>query len=131
MTEMFDAVESEKAHKGVFSESFSEDCVVKFIDLFSNLLPSNCLIPIDKNGEHAHRCFNYDILIRNTTLLYLACISSFIRNESESINLLIDDIFNKALNYGLIFDEEEIDRDSLFGIDYILHLAEEKANVTP
>lgn len=131
MTEMFDAVESEKAHKGVFSESFSEDCVVRFIDLFSNLLPSICLIPIDKDGEHARRCFNYDILIRNTTLLYLACISSFIRNESESINLLIDDIFNKALNYGLIFDEEQIERDSLFGIDYILHLAEENANVTP
>ena len=39
MARMFDTVESEKAHKRVFSESFSEDCIVRFIDLFSNMLP--------------------------------------------------------------------------------------------
>lgn len=131
MARMFDTVESEKAHKGVFSENFSEDCIVRFIDLFSNMLPSTCCIPIDKDGEHARRLFNYDILIRNTTLLYLTCISSFVRDESESINLLLDDIFNKGLNYGLILEEEPIERDSLFGVYYILHLAKEKANVTP
>ena len=95
------------------------------------MLPSTCCIPIDKDGEYARRCFNYDILIRNTTLLYLAYISSFIREESESINLLIDDIFNKALNYGLTLEEERIECDSLFGVYYILHLAKEKANITP
>lgn len=131
MAKMFDAVESEKAHKGVFSESFSEDYVVKFIEFFSNMLPATCLVPIDKDGDHAHRCFNYDILIRNTTLLYLACISNFIRNESESIDLLLDDIFNKAANYGLIHEGEQIERDSLFEVCYILHLAKEKANVDP
>ena len=131
MARMFDTVESEKAHKIVFSESFSEDCVVRFIELFSNMLPATCLIPIDKNGEHARKCFNYDILIRNTTLLYLTCMSNLVRDESESINLLIDDIFDKALNYGLILEEEQIKRDPLFGIYYILNLAKEKANVTP
>lgn len=131
MAIMFDTVEAEKAHKGVFSENFSEDCIVRFIDLFSSMLPYTCNIPIDKDGDHARRCFNYDILIRNTTLLYIACISSFVREESESINLLVDDIFNKALNYGLILEEEHIERDSLFGVYYILHLAKEKANITP
>ena len=131
LVEMFDTVESEKAHKGVFSESFSEDCVVRFIELLSNMLPTTCLIPIDKDGEHARRCFNYDIIIRNTTLLYLACISNFVRNESESIDLLLDDIYNKAVNYGLILEKEQIECDSLFGVYYILHLAKEKANVTP
>lgn len=131
MARMFDTVEAEKAHKGVFSENFSEDCIVRFIDLFSNMLPYTCNIPIDKDGDHARRCFNYDILIRNTTLLYIACISSLVREESESINLLVDDIFNKALNYGLILEEEHIERDSLFGVYYILHLAKEKANITP
>lgn len=58
-------------------------------------------------------------------------MSSFIRKESELINLLIDDLFNKVLNYGLIVKEEQIDCDSLFGVHYILHLAKEKANVTP
>ncbi len=131
MAKMFDAVESEKAHKGVFSESFSEDSVVKFIEFFSNMLPATCLVPIDKDGDHAHRCFNYDILIRNTTLLYWACISNFIRNESESIDLLLDDILNKAANYGLIHEGEQIECDSLFEVYYILHLAKEKANVAP
>ena len=37
MSKMFDTVESEKAHIGVFSESFSEDCIVRFIELFLNL----------------------------------------------------------------------------------------------
>lgn len=131
MVRMFDAVESEKSHKAVFSEDFSEDYVVKFIDLFSNMLPTICSTPIDKDGEHARRCFNYDILIRNTSLLYLAYISSFVRRESESSDLLLADIFNKAFNYGLILKEEQIERDSLFGVYYILHLAKEKANVTP
>lgn len=131
MARMFDTVETEKTHKGVFSENFSEDCIVKFIDLFSNMLPSTCYIPIDKDGEHARRCFNYDTLIRNTTLLYISCISSFVRGESDSINILVDDIFDKALNYGLILEKDQIERDSLFGVYYILHLAKEKANITP
>ena len=58
-------------------------------------------------------------------------MSNLVRDESESINLLIDDIFDKALNYGLILEEEQIKRDPLFGIYYILNLAKEKANVTP
>ena len=131
MVEIFDTVEAEKAHKGVFSESFSEDCVIRFIDILSNMLPSTCRVPIDKDGEHARRCFNYDILIRNTTLLYIVCLSKFLRNESKSINTIVDSIFDKALNYGLILEEEHIERDSLFGVCYILHLAKEKANIAP
>ena len=41
-------IEAEKAHKGFFSENFSEDCIVRFIDLFSSMLPYTCNIPIDK-----------------------------------------------------------------------------------
>ena len=131
MIRMFDAVESEKSHKGVFSENFSEDNIVWFVNLFSNMLPSTCRVPIDKNGENARRCFNYDILIRNTTLLYLEYMSSIIKKESESINLLVDDIFTKATNYGIILDEKQSDFDSLFGVCYILHEAKNKANITP
>ena len=90
------------------------------------MLPSTCYIPIDKDGEHARRCFNYDILIRNTTLLYLTYIGGYTDIEPK----LINDIITKAINYGII-TEEEIDRDSFFGIYYILHLAKEKGNVTP
>ena len=131
MARMFDIVESEKAHKGLFSESFSEDCVVKFIELFSNMLPSTCCIPIDKDGEYAHRCFNYDILIRDATLLYLAYINSFIGDKSELIEVLMNNIFDRAINYGLMLNEELIERDSLFGICYVLNLAKEQANITP
>ena len=131
MARMFDTVESEKSHKGVFSEGFSEDCVVRFINLLSNMLPATCYTPIDKNGEHARRCFNYDILVRNTSWLYLAYISSLISKESESIDIIMNDIFTKATNYGLLLVGEEIERDSLFGVYYILHLAKEKANVAP
>ena len=131
MARMFDTVESEKAHKGVFSESFSEGCVIRFIDLLSNMLPSTCYTPIDKDGEHARRCFNYDILVRNTSWLCLACINSFINKESESIDILMNDIFTKATNYGLIPNEDHLTCDSLFGVYYILHLAKEKANITP
>ena len=127
MAKMFDTVESERAHKGVFSENFSEDCVVRFIEIFSNMLPSTCHTPIDKDGEHARRCFNYDILIRNATLLYSACIRSYISKETEFIKRLIEDIGVKAKKYGLITQEEKDEAISLFSVCYILQLAAEKA----
>lgn len=131
MKEMFKIVEKENAHKKVFSENFSEDCVVRFIDFFANMLPLKCCIPIDKDGEHARKCFNYDILIRNTTLLYLVYIGSYIDGMSEVIESLMNDILTKAVHYGLISNEEQVDYDSLFGIYYILCLAKANANVTP
>lgn len=126
VVDMFDTVESEKAHKGVFSEHFSEERVVEFIDCFSNMLPSTCHIPIDKDGEYARRCFNYDILIRNTSWLYLAYISK----DAKSVELLMEDILTKATNYGLLADDEQIERNSLFEIYYILCSAKDKANIT-
>jgi hypothetical protein len=67
------------------------------------MLPLTCRTPIDKNGEHARRCFNYDILVRNATLLYLA----YIGREPQSIKLFIDDIATRANRYGLISMEEK------------------------
>lgn len=127
MAREFNAVESEKAHKRVFHENFAEDCVTKFIDLFLKLLPSTCHTPIDKDGEHARRCFNYDILIRNTTWFCLA----YINRLSEAADTLKNDIFTKAINYGLITNEELKENDLLFLICYILSIAKEKANVMP
>ena len=127
MVRMFDAVEAEMTHKGVFSENFTEDCVVRFIELFANLLPLTCYTPIDKDGEHARRCFNYDSLVRNTSLLYLA----YIDKRSEDFDLIKKDIFAKAIKYGLITNEEIDEHDLLFLIYYILFMAKEKANVTP
>ncbi len=127
MERMFYTVEEEKAHKGVFSEDFAEECVVRFIELFSNILPSTCHTPIDKDGEHARRCFNYDILVRNTTLLY----SAYMEGQKEAVDSIKDDIFNKAIRYGLISNEEVDECDLLFSICYILCMAKEKANVTP
>lgn len=124
---MFDVVESEKTHKGVFSEQFSEECVLRFIDLLSNMLPLNCLTPIDLDGEYARKCFNYDILMRNTTLLYLAYIS----NDSNSVKQIKDDITDKAKRYGIITSLDDCDEDSLFLISYILHMAKENACITP
>lgn len=124
---MFDVVESEKTHKGVFSEQFSEECVLRFIDLLSNMLPLNCLTPIDLDGEYARKCFNYDILMRNTTLLYWAYIS----NDSNSVKQIKDDITDKAKRYGIITSLDDCDEDSLFLISYILHMAKENACITP
>lgn len=47
------------------------------------------------------------------------------------IDILMNDIFTKATNYGLIPNEDHLTCDSLFGVYYILHLAKEKANITP
>lgn len=127
MEEMFESVESERMHKRVFSEEFSEDSVIKFIEIFSKLLPVDCYTRIDNEGDHARRCFNYDILIRNTTLLYLDYMGSSIKNNSESINRLIEDICTKAFNYGLISNAEQGSCNSLFWVYYILCTAEYEA----
>lgn len=127
LSDIFDKVEAEKSHKGIFSENFTEDCVVMFIELLAKMLPSTCLTAIDKEGEYARRCFNYDTLIRNTRLLYLA----YIKNDLTSVSRLLKDITNKAVKYGLIA-KEEIETDSLlFLICLILNLANEQAKVTP
>ena len=49
----------------------------------------------------------------------------------NNLDILMNDIFTKATSYGLIPNEDQLTCDSLFGIYYILHLAKEKANITP
>ena len=51
--------------------------------------------------------------------------------QKEAVDSIKDDIFNKAIRYGLISNEEVDERDLLFSICYILCTTKEKANVTP
>ncbi len=124
---MYDEIENEKAHKKVFSQDFSEETILEFIDYIHEMLPSSCYVPLDENGEYARRCFNYDILMRNAALLYYC----YIYDDQESVNRLIDDMVTKAYRYGLISDEDRIKCNSLIYVPYILLLAKDAAKVSP
>ena len=100
---VYDDVSRSKAHDTIFSSAYSENEIIKFINVVAHMLPKDCLRAIDTNGHYAKNCFDYDIIMRNTTILYLA----YLEHDDESVEKLFKDISNKAFRYGLISEEEK------------------------
>ncbi len=120
--EEYNKVESELQHKRVFSPRYSEKRLLEFIDIMRKMLPLSFCAPIDTDGNHARRCFNYDVLMRDAILLVLG----FLCGEQEDINRMIDDMAERAYNYGLISEREKSECKSLMDLRYILLSAEER-----
>lgn len=100
---VYDDVRKSNAHDTIFSSAYSENEIIKFINVVAHMLPKDCLRAIDTNGHYAKNCFDYDIIMRNTTILYLA----YLEHDYESVEKLFKDISNKAFRYGLISEEEK------------------------
>lgn len=120
--ESYNQVESVLKHKSVFEQNYSEHKVLEFIDIMRKMLPQSFCVPIDTDGNHARRCFNYDVLVRDAILLVLG----FLCGEHEDINRIIDDMVKRAYNYGLISEREKSECKSLMDLRYILLSAEER-----
>ena len=69
----------------------------------SKMLPSWCHVPIDKSEAHANYCFDYDKIMSDMFYLHL----SYLMQERENVRNIIRDIANKAVNYGLISEDEK------------------------
>ena len=68
-----------------------------FINLVSKMLPKECRRAIDVGGTYAKLCFNYDVIMRDTTLLYLA----YLARDSKRVDMVAEWISDKAFIYGL------------------------------
>ena len=67
------------------------------------MLPSWCHVPIDKSEAHANYCFDYDKIMSDMFYLHL----SYLIQDRENVRNIIRDIANKAVNYGLILEDEK------------------------
>ncbi len=120
--EVYNQAKAELQHKRVFSPKNSEKRLLEFIDIMRKMLPLSFCAPIDTDSNHARRCFNYDVLMRDAILLVLG----FLCGEQEDINRIIDDMAKKAYNYGLISEREKSECKTLMDLRYILLSAEER-----
>ena len=101
----FDRVRKEKAHDPIFTQSYLETDINDFINLVSKMLPKECRRAIDVGGTYAKLCFNYDVIMRDTTLLYLA----YLARDSKRVDMVAEWISDKAFRYGLTSDRINID----------------------
>lgn len=105
MQEDYDKVRKEKAHDPIFTQSYSEEDINNVINLISKMLPKECRRAIDTGGVYAKYCFNYDIIMRDITLLYLAYLS----HDNKQVDMVAEWIADKAFRYGLTSEKVKID----------------------
>lgn len=116
----FDRVRKEKAHDPFFTQSYLEKDINDFINLVSKMLPKECRRAIDLDGTYAKLCFNYDVIMRDTTLLYLA----YLARDSKRVDMVAEWISDKAFRYGLT--SEKINIDTLGQVLEIIKTAESR-----
>ena len=116
----FDRVRKEKAHDPIFTQSYLETDINDFINLVSKMLPKECRRAIDVGGTYAKLCFNYDVIMRDTTLLYLV----YLARDSKRVDMVAEWISDKAFRYGLT--SERINIDTLGQVLEIIKTAESR-----
>lgn len=120
MQEDYDEVRKEKAHDPIFTQSYSEKDINNLINLISKMLPKECRRAIDTGGVYAKYCFNYDIIMRDITLLYLAYLS----HDNKQVDMVVEWIADKAFRYGLTSEKVKID--TLDKVLDVINMAEGK-----
>lgn len=116
---LYEIVRKSKEHDSVFGKTYSEENIVSFIELFANMLPSHCYVPIDKEEIHAKYCFNYDKIMGGVFCLYLAYFSC---DEKETTRVL-DFIISRAVNYELISESDSDAYSCIDGLCIIIECA--------
>lgn len=101
MMSLYEEVSKVKSHDPVFSKIYSEKAINDFINTVAKMLPNECRRAIDTDGTHSKYCFNYDIIIRDITLLYIAYLSKDEVETERLFNLIAD----RAYSYGLISEK--------------------------
>ena len=117
---MYDNVINEKAHDPVFTKDYSESAINDLLNLIAKMLPKESRRAIDTDGTYAKSCFNYDVIMRDTTLLYLAYLAC----DDKHVDMIAERIADKAFKYGL--SSEKIKIDSLGQVLKIIKMAEDK-----
>lgn len=114
----YDEIVKSKSHDAVFSQAYEEAEINKFIDSVFKMLPPQYVKKIDFDGSYAKKCFDYDVIMRDITWLYLAYISE----EVDTVKKLFEKISKRAVSYGLA--DEQIPLDTLNAVCEIAKIAE-------
>lgn len=102
---LYDKVSKDKAHDPIFSQIYSEEVINGFINVVSKMLPPNCQKAIDTDSTYAKYCFNYDVIMRDTILLYLA----YLTRDNKQVDMVAEWIADKAFRYGLTSKKLKLD----------------------
>lgn len=120
----FDKLEDAKKHANMFSGEYSESDVLFVFDLISSFLMNVSQGYVDKTGEAAKYAFNLDYLMCRLELMNICRIAG----NTECEKIFADTIVEKAVNYGLINDNEKENYSSLEGLCMIVEFAKERCN---
>lgn len=118
----FDKIEDAKKHAYAFNQEYSESDVLFVLDLINIFLTNVSQGYVDKTGEAAKYAFNLDYLMCRLELLNICRIAGNTEYEKIFANTIVD----KAVNYGLLNDNEKESFNSLEGLCMIIKLAKER-----
>lgn len=116
----YDRVRKGKAHDPIFAQPYLESDINDLINLLSKMLPKECRRVIDVEGTYAKFCFNYDVIMRDATLLYLY----YLDRDKKRFNIVAEWIADKAFRYGITTKKEKIE--TLGQVLEIIELAERR-----
>lgn len=113
---VYENVQSKKENETGFYDS-EERVVISFVEMMSKMLPLKCNVAIDVEEIHARNCFNLDKIMCYVYMFYLLLL-----NESDDILIqkIIDFIVDRAIQYGIILQDEKSDYLNIEGVCLIV-----------
>lgn len=124
LLKVYEEIRNKKEHTSAFNNTYDENDIVKFINIISLMLPSNCLVHIDFEEKHARSCFNYNKIMYYAILLEIA----FLSHEKNDFQKILKLISTTASKYGLILEDSTDDFSNIEGVCLIIDEAKSKIN---
>lgn len=124
LLKVYEEIRNKKKHTSAFNNTYDENDIVKFINIISLMLPSNCLVHIDFEEKHARSCFNYNKIMYYAILLEIA----FLSHEKNDFQKILKLISTTASRYGLILEDSTDEFSNIEGVCLIIDEAKSKIN---
>lgn len=124
LLKVYEEIRNKKEHTSAFNNTYDENDIVKFINIISLMLPSNCLVHIDFEEKHARSCFNYNKIMYYAILLEIA----FLSHEKNDFQKILKLISTTASRYGLILEDSTDEFSNIEGVCLIIDEAKSKIN---
>lgn len=121
---IYEEIRSKKEHTSAFNNTYDENVIVKFINIISLMLPSNCRVYIDNEEKHARSCFHYDKIMFYATLLEI----TFLSHKEKDFQRMLKLISTTASRYGLISEDSIDEFSNIEGVCLIIDEAKSQIN---
>ncbi len=121
---VYEEIRNKKEHTSAFNNTYDENDIVKFINIISLMLPSNCRVHIDNEEKHARSCFHYDKIMFYATLLEI----TFLSHKEKDFQRMLKLISTTASRYGLISEDSIDEFSDIEGVCLIIDEAKSQIN---